>query len=89
MQASHKISFMLKHDFYLADAVSATRTVLADRSIAVRALDFLVAAAQASPLESRSKLLEKALETIAILVSIDSDDETCAAALLDFFRRGN
>ena len=73
---------MLIQDFHLAEAVSATRTALTDRSIAVRALDFLAAAAQASPLESRSKLLEKALEIIAILVSIDSDDETCAAALL-------
>ncbi len=82
MQASHKISSMLIQDFYLADAVSATRTVLTGRSIAVRALDFLAAAAQASPLESRSKLLEKSLEIVTILVSIDSDDETCAAALL-------
>ena len=82
MQASHKISFMLTQDFYLADAVSAKRTLLTDRAIAVRALDFLTAAAQASSLESRSKLLEKSLEIVTILVSIDSDDETCAAALL-------
>ena len=81
-EASHKIRGMLIQDFYLADAISATRTVLSDRSIAVRALDFVSAAAEASALEARSKLLEKALEIVSILVSIDSDDETCAAALL-------
>ncbi len=73
---------MLIEDFYPADAVSAIRTALTDRSVSVRALDFVVAAAQASALDARNKLLEKALDIVAILVSIDSDDETCAAALL-------
>ena len=55
---------------------------LAGRDISVRALDFIAVAAQAAGTDARQTLLQRALETAEVLLSIEADDETIAAALI-------
>ncbi len=65
-----------------ADAVAGIRQLLADRALSIRALDFVASAAQASALDARYQLLGNALETAAVLINIEADDETIASALI-------
>ena len=65
-----------------ADALLRTRELLASRETAIRALDFVSAAARASETDARQRLLGGALATAEMLVNIEADDETVAAALI-------
>ena len=73
---------MLIEDSQRAGAALAVRQLLADRAISLRALDFISAGVQASVLDDRHRLFGNALETAAVLINIDADDETVAAALV-------
>ena len=73
---------MLIEDSQRADAASAIRQLLAGRVTSIRALDFVSSAAKANASDARYRLLGNALETAAVLINIDADDETVAAALI-------
>ncbi|MEQ1516474.1 MAG: HD domain-containing protein, partial [Usitatibacteraceae bacterium] len=73
---------MLLENTHDAASVAGIRQSLADRGVSVRALDFVAVAAQAADTEARQHLLRRALETADVLLSIDADDETVAAALI-------
>ena len=73
---------MLIEKSHQADSVATIRESLGAREQSIRALDFVAAAAKTSELTTRHQLLERALDTVAVLHDIDADDETIAAALL-------
>ena len=73
---------MVIDNFLHTDPVQAILPSLAGREISIRALDFVAVAARASEDDARQGLLGLALETASVLVGIDADDETIAAALI-------
>ena len=73
---------MLTEHSHQVDAASGIRQSLGDRGISVRALDFVHAAAQASDQAARRQQFAYALDTADVLLNIEGDDETIAAALL-------
>ena len=73
---------MLIEKSHQADSVATIRESLGAREQSIRALDFVAAAAKTSELTTRHQLLERALDTVAVVHDIDADDETIAAALL-------
>jgi GTP pyrophosphokinase len=73
---------MLLENTHQTASVSNLRSLLGSREISIRALDFVSLAAQASAADTRRKLLAETLETAAVLLSIEADDETIAAALI-------
>ena len=73
---------MLIENSHQADSVSGVRQLLGSREISGRALNFVETATQASDLGARHQLLGRALETATVLLNIDADDETIAAALV-------
>ena len=76
------MTHMLIENTPRADALLRTRELLASRETAIRALDFVSAAARASETDARQRLLGGALATAEMLVNIEADDETVAAALI-------
>ena len=80
--ASHKMRVMLTEKSHHTDFMSDFRRSLAGREISVRALNFASTAAEASALDARHQMLGRALDTAVVLLNIEADDETIAAALL-------
>ena len=80
--ASNKMTDMLIDSSHDATSSAQIRQLLGDREISIRALDFVSIAAQASAADTRRQLLAHALETAAVLLDIEADDETIAAALI-------
>ena len=80
--ASHKILDMLTKSINGTATPNETRGLLAGRALSLRALTFVSAAAEVGAHGDRHQLLEIALDTVAVLVNIEADDETCAAALI-------
>ena len=80
--ASNKMAVMLTENFQGAGALSAIRRLLSGREISLLALDFVSAAAKSGALDSRQRLLGNALDTASVMISIDADDESIAAALI-------
>ena len=76
------MQIMLIENSHHADSGSGVRQLLAGREISIRTLDFVAAAARASEADVRQQMLGRALDTAAVLINIDADDETVAAALI-------
>ena len=77
-----RMTHMLTERTHRTELIATVRQSLADREISIRALDFVSDAAQASGVDARQRSLQLALDTAAVLVNIDADDETVAAALI-------
>ncbi len=73
---------MLIENSHDADSVAGIRRLLGSRNISVRAMDFVAAAALTSEDGARQRLLASALAVAEVLLNIDADDETIAAALM-------